>query len=72
MSHELWCQGIDGICCKVHSTLRIEIPDGTIGKLITEYFSENGRRIRIIGEIFINGRVQFIGLLKKWEWISVY
>ena len=28
---ELWCQGIDRICCEVHPTSHINIPAGNIG-----------------------------------------
>ena len=64
--HKLWCHSIYGICREVHPTVLIEIPDGTIGLFVSEYLSENRRRNRIIGELSINGRVQFIGLSEIW------
>ena len=54
------------ICREVYPTERVEIPDGTVGEFFTEYLSENGRRNQIIGELYINGSVQFIGLSKIW------
>ena len=54
------------ICCEVHPTARIDIPAGTVGFFFTEYFSENGQRNCIIGELSINISIQFIGLSKIW------
>ena len=48
MIHELWCHGIDGLCRKVHPTLRIEIPSRNIGEFVTKYLSDNRQRNRII------------------------
>ena len=40
--HELWCLGVDGISQKVNPTARVEVPDGTIVELVTNYLDENG------------------------------
>ena len=56
----------------MHPTACIEIPAGTVGEFVTEYFSENGRRNRIIGELSINGSVQFIRLSKIWGSILTF
>ena len=66
MIHGLWFHGINGLCREVHSTVRIEIPSGTIKKFIAEYLSANGWHNRIIGEISINNSVQFFGLSEIW------
>ena len=50
----------------VHTKERIEILSGTVGEFVTEYLSENGRHNQIIGELFINKSIQFIGLYKIW------
>ena len=42
------------------------ILDGTVGDFVTNYLSENGRRNQVIGELSINGSVQFIGLYQIW------
>ena len=47
-------------------TAHVEIPDGIFEEFVTYYLSENGRRNHIIGEISINGSVQFIGLSQIW------
>ena len=65
-THEFWCHGIYGICCEMHHYSRIVTPDGTVGEFVTENISENGRRNKIIGELFINGSVQFIGISEIW------
>ena len=62
MIHELWCHGTDGICYKVHPYARIETSSGTVGEFVTELFGENGRPNQSIGELPINGSVQYIGL----------
>ena len=64
--YKLWCQGIDKICGEVHPYARIELPDGTVWGFVTDYISENGRRNQIIGGLFINGSVQFIGMYEIW------
>ena len=66
MIHELWCHRIDGIYPKVHPTARIDIPSGTIEEFITKYLSDNRCRNWIIGEISINGSIQFIRLPEIW------
>ena len=66
MGNKLWWHGIGGICREVHPTARIDIPDWSVGEFITEYLSKNGRCNRIIGEIPINGSVQFIGIPEIW------
>ena len=50
----------------MHLYARIEIPDVTVGEFFTDYISENGRRNQIVGEISINGSVQFIEIYKIW------
>ena len=62
MSPELCCHGIDRICCELHLTSHIDIPDETIREFINECMSENELWNRIIGEIYINSSAQFIGL----------
>ena len=61
---ELSCWDIYGIFGEVHPTARVDIPYRTVREFFTEYISENGRRKQIIGELFINGSVQFMDLLK--------
>ena len=51
MSYDLWSHGLDGLCHDVHLTAGVDIPHGTDGELVTEYWNTNGRRISIIGNI---------------------
>ena len=60
--HELWCLCLDRICRKVHSTAYVEVPAGTIRYFVTDYIAKNGRQIPIIGQLSVNGSVQFLGL----------
>ena len=60
--NKLWCQDFDGIFREVRPTERVDILDGTVGYFVTNYLAENGCQIRIIGEISVNGSVQFLGL----------
>ena len=50
----------------MHPYACIEIPAGTAGEFVTDYISENGRRNQIIGELPINGIVQFIRISEIW------
>ena len=50
----------------MHLYAHIDIPAGNVGEFVTEYFSENGQHNRIIGELSINGSVQFIGISDIW------
>ena len=50
--NELWCLGLDGICRKVHTKARVEVPSGTVGEF----------GIKIIGQLSVNNSVQFLGL----------
>ena len=66
MIKELLCHGIDRLCCMVYPTAHIEIHDGNIGGFVTKHLSANGWRNRTVGELSINGSVQFIGLCEMW------
>ena len=35
---------------------------GIVREFVTDYLAKNGRRIRIIRELSVNGSVQFLGL----------
>ena len=60
--HELWCLVLDNSNHKVYPTAQVEVISGTVGEFVTDYLSENGRIIQIIGQLFINNRVQFWGV----------
>ena len=60
---------LDGIYREVHPTACVDIPYGTVGAFVTNYLAENGRLVEIIGEISVNGNVQFLGLSDQ-VWVS--
>ena len=66
MIHKLWCHRTDRIYREVHLTARVDIPAGTVGEFFTGYFIENVQHKQIIGELSINGSVQFIRLSEIW------
>ena len=59
--HEFWCLGLDRIIRKVHPTVQVEVNSRTVGDFVTNYLAENGRRIKIIGQLYTNDSVQFLG-----------
>ena len=61
--HELWCLGLDGISHKVHPTSRVDVIAITVGGFVTDYFAENGRRIKITRKISVNDSIQFLVFL---------
>ena len=66
MSHKLWCHGLAGLCREVHLTVQVEIATWTVREFITDYWTANIRCNRMIGEVFINGRVQLLFLPEVW------
>ena len=59
--HEIWCFGYDGITCEVYPTARVDLGSGVVGQFLSDHLAENGRRILILGQIFINGSVKLVG-----------
>ena len=57
--HELLCLGLDHVSRKVHPTAQVEVVLGTFVDFVTNYLAENGRRIHIIGQLYVNNSVQF-------------
>ena len=62
MAHELWRHGMAGICREVQQTAQVEIENGTVGELISEYLTAEGWRNVILGQDSVNGRFQFLGI----------
>ena len=60
--HKMWCLGLDNFTCKIQLTVQVEVGAGTVGEFTTNHFAENGHIIRIIGQLYINGSVQFLGI----------
>ena len=55
--HEFWCLDLYGICCEVRSIAHVEVTVGTVREFVTDYLAENGRRILIIGQLYVNNSV---------------
>ena len=62
MANKQWCQGISGLCCEVNLTMRVDIATGIVGEFITKYLTADGRHNILIGEVYINGNIQLLGL----------
>ena len=60
--HKIWSLGLDNVTREIHSTERVEVDNGTVGDITTNYLAENGHRIPIIGRLYINGSVQFLSI----------
>ena len=58
--HEFCSLSLDNITGKVHRTSIVEVITGTVGEFWTDYLAENGRRIPIIGKLYVNNSVQFL------------
>ena len=69
--NKLWCLCFDGIFSEVDPIARVDILDGIVGEFVADYFSENGHRIAIIGQISVNGSVHFL-LLSEQAWVIVF
>ena len=72
MANKLWSHGLDNLCHDVHPKVQVHIPPGTDGEFITEYLTTNERRIRIIGQSSVNGRMKFTGFPEGWDIILTY
>ena len=59
--YELLCLGLYVISHEVHPTAHVEGTTGTVGEFFTNYLSENGRQIKIIGQLSVNNSVQVLG-----------
>ena len=64
----LWCLGLEGISRKVHLTALVEVTAGTVVEFVTNDLAENGRRIKIKGQLSVNNSIQFLCLSNQsWE-----
>ena len=60
--HEVWAFSDDGITREVHLTAQVDVGAGVIGQFSSDYLTESGRRIPILGGISINGSVEWLGI----------
>ena len=59
---KIWCLGYDSVTREVHTTAQIYVGADTVGQFATQYFSENVRRIPIIGQISVNINFKLLGI----------
>ena len=60
--YEVWCFGSDSITPEVHPIAQVDVGAGVVGQLLSDYHTTNGRRISILGQISINGSVEYLGI----------
>ena len=60
--HEVRDLGSSGITCEVHPTAQVNSDAGFVGEFFSDYLTESGCRVPIIGQISINGSVEYLGI----------
>ena len=60
--HEVWCSSSNGITREVHPTARVDVGAGVVLQSLSNYLTENGCRIPILGKISINESVEYLGI----------
>ena len=60
--HEVWAFGSNGVTREVHPTAQLDVGTGVVGYFVTNYLTESGRRIPILGRISMNGSVEWLGV----------
>ena len=55
--HEVWAFSDDSVTSEFQTTARVDVGAGVVGEFSSDYLTESGRRIPIIGRIFFNGSV---------------
>ena len=54
--------GSDGITREVHHKVQVYVRDGVVGQFSSDHLTKDGRRTPNIGQIFINGTVEYLGI----------
>ena len=71
--HKMWCLGLDNGTHEIRTTEQVDVSTGTVGEFTNNYLAENGHRIPIARQIYINVSVQFLGIPNfQKQWIFVY
>ena len=60
--HEVWCFGSNGTTREFHPTAQVDVGAGVVGHFSSDYLTSNGRIIPIIGQVSINGSVEYLGI----------
>ena len=58
--HEVWSFGSGVITLKVHPTGQVDFGAGVVGDCTSNYLTESGIRFPILGQISINGSVEYL------------
>ena len=58
--HEVWCFGSNSSTREFHPAAQVYVGAGAVGQFLSNYLTENGRIIPILGQIFINGSVEYM------------
>ena len=61
--HEVWTFGQDGVTREVHPTARVDIGAGFYSEFATNYLTPSCLRVPMFGVNYINGSVQWLGVL---------
>ena len=60
--HEVWTLGNDGSTLKIHPTARVDVGAFIGDCFATDYLTENGRRVPMLGRKYINGSFEWMGV----------
>ena len=60
--HEVWGGGFGVITREVHLTAQVDFGAGVVGEFLSNYLTESGRRVPILGRISINESVEYLGV----------
>ena len=60
--HKVWCFSSGGITREVHPSALVDVSAGLVVQFSSDYLTEDGRRIPIVGQISINGSVEYLGI----------
>ena len=59
---EVWDFVSGDVTCEVHPTAQVDVDAGAVGAFTSDYPTESGRRVPIIGQISINRGVEYLGI----------
>ena len=60
--HEVWASSSDGVMHEVLPTAQVYVRAGVVGDFSSDYLNEIGHRVPIIGQIYMNGNVEYLGI----------
>ena len=60
--NKVWSFGDNDVTHEFHLTAQIYVGAGVVGEFLSDYLTESGRRIPILGRISINGSVEWLAI----------